>query len=251
MRSEGAPFNWTCPSCGGHATISKNNVINFENLIEVPNNLTQQLLAVDVIGCPNNVCGELSIEASIWRVRLRAGTGPLRWEPSTGVLERWTLRPRSEAKPMPAYVPDAIVTDYREAYLIRDLSPKASATLSRRCLQGMIRDFWGVTGKRTLKEEIDAIGGNLDPEVWASINAVREVGNIGAHMERDISVIVDVEPEEAMLLLQLIEILVEEWYVHREARKSSLAAVKALAATKRAEQAAGKQEQTAKDETPS
>jgi uncharacterized protein DUF4145 len=236
MLGENPPFNWTCPACRGHATISNSNVIEFENLIEVPNKLTDQLLVVQVIGCPNNACGELSIEAAIWRVRQSAGPGGLRWEPSTGVLERWTLRPRSEAKPMPAYIPDAIVTDYREAYMIRDLSAKASATLSRRCLQGMIRDFWGVAGKRTLKDEIEAISDKLDPDVLASINAVREVGNIGAHMEKDISIIVDVEPEEATLLLQLIEILVDEWYVRRETKKANLAAVKALAATKRAEQ---------------
>ena len=46
---------------------------------------------------------------------------------------------------------------------------------------------------------------------WAAIDAVRRVGNIGAHMEHDINVIVDVEPREAELLIGLVETLFREW----------------------------------------
>ena len=41
----------------------------------------------------------------------------------------------------------------------------------------------------------------MDADAWGAIEAVRSVGNIGAHMENDINVIVDVEPEEAKLLI--------------------------------------------------
>lgn len=57
---------------------------------------------------------------------------------------------------LPDYIPEAIRKDYVEACSILDASPKASATLSRRCLQGMIRDFWGVTSGN-LAGEIDLI----------------------------------------------------------------------------------------------
>ncbi|MEI8253036.1 MAG: hypothetical protein WCG25_04765 [bacterium] len=50
-------------------------------------------------------------------------------------LDSWQLLPVSEAKVLPDYIPDPIKQDYYEACRIRDLSPKASATLSRRCLQ--------------------------------------------------------------------------------------------------------------------
>jgi hypothetical protein len=56
-------------------------------------------------------------------------------------VQTWSLIPSSSAKTFPNYVPKVILDDYNEACLIRDLSPKASATLSRRCLQGMIRDL--------------------------------------------------------------------------------------------------------------
>ena len=54
------------------------------------------------------------------------------------------IRPSSLAQKFPTYIPEAIRHDYEEACAIVDLSPKASATLSRRCLQGMIRDFWSI-----------------------------------------------------------------------------------------------------------
>ena len=125
-------------------------------------------------------------------------------------LQSWTLLPPSAAKAFPEYVPKPIREDYVEACLIRDKSPKASATLSRRCLQGMIRDFWGIKGKR-LKDEIDALEEKVDGLTWKAIDGVRKIGNIGAHMEQDINVIVDVESNEAQLLIGLIEILVKDW----------------------------------------
>ena len=122
-------------------------------------------------------------------------------------------------KMMPDYVPGAVIADYKEACLIAALSPKASATLARRCLQGMIRDFWKVKPGRLI-DEIAAIKEHVDADAWEAIEAVRSVGNIGAHMENDIDVIVDVEPEEAKLLIGLIESLVDEWYISRHERKS-------------------------------
>ncbi len=62
-----------------------------------------------------------------------------------------------------------------------------------------------------------------------SIDSVRKVGNIGAHMEKDINLIIDVEPKEAYLLIQLIELLFEEWYVHRHERELKLKAIAGIA----------------------
>lgn len=77
-------------------------------------------------------------------------------------------------------MPGPIVEDYNEACLIRDLSPKASATLARRCLQGRIRDSWGLSENRLI-DEIRKLSDKVDPETWAAIDAVRGVGNTGAH----------------------------------------------------------------------
>ena len=140
----------------------------------------------------------------------------------------WQLIPPSTAKSFPDYIPKAILGDYNEACLIKDLSPKASATLARRCLRGVIRDFWGVKGAN-LKDEIEQIKDKMDPTTWQAIDAVRSVGNIGAHMEEGVNFIIDVEPKEAELQIGLIEILLKDWYIAREQKKSHLEAVVKLA----------------------
>ena len=38
-------------------------------------------------------------------------------------------------------------------------------------------------------------------------------------MEKDINLIVDVEPQETKLLIELVESLFDEWYVSREKRR--------------------------------
>jgi len=142
------------------------------------------------------------------------------------------LVPSSNAKAFPEYIPAAITQDYKEACLIQDLSPKASATLSRRCLQGILRDFWQVKPAR-LVDEINEIQNKVDHVTWDAIEAVRKLGNIGAHMEKDINVIVDVDPNEAGLLIGLIETLLQEWYVSREERKKRMGAITAAAVNKK------------------
>jgi hypothetical protein len=144
----------------------------------------------------------------------------------------WTLVPASSAVVFPDYVPEPIRLDYQEACAIKELSPKASATLARRCLQGMIRDFHGIAKKR-LVDEIEALRDKIDARTWEGIDAIRKVGNIGAHMEADIDVIVDVDPGEAETLLKLIEALVKEWYIGRHDRDQRVQAVIAVAEAKR------------------
>ena len=96
----------------------------------------------------------------------------------------------------------------------------------------MIRDFWGINKKR-LVDEINDLKGKVEQEIWEAIDAVRAIGNIGAHMENDVNLIVDVEPEEAGRLIWLIELLMKEWYVHREERRVGLEEAKKLAEEKK------------------
>ncbi|KJW12840.1 DUF4145 domain-containing protein [Levilactobacillus spicheri] len=124
------------------------------------------------------------------------------------------IYPNSEAKQFPEYVPRAVRNDYSEAYAILHLSPKASATLARRALQGMIRDYFGISEGR-LFDEINDIKDKVTPSTWSAIDAVRRIGNIGAHMEKDVNLIVNISDNEAQKLLQLIEYLVDNWYVQK------------------------------------
>lgn len=141
------------------------------------------------------------------------------------------LIPKSRAKQFPAYIPKAIRQDYEEAYSIVHLSPKASATLARRCLQGMIRDFWSIS-KNRLVDEINELQNVVPTSQWKAIDSLRKIGNIGAHMESDINTIVDVDPDEAEKLLKLIELLIDKWYIARHDEEELLADISGIATNK-------------------
>jgi len=220
--------HWTCPFCGRDTTITESDVSNDSHTMTIKNSLGSCQLFSGFVVCPNPNCKKYALSATLceYLVVDRA------WV--TGeVIQHWALIPASDAKVFPDYVPAPIRDDYLEACAIKNLSPKASATLARRCLQGMIRDFWGITKSRLI-DEIEAIKDKVDPLTWSAIDAVRSVGNIGAHMEKDINVIIDVDPDEAGQLISLIEILMKDWYIRRQERQERLKSVAGLAQVKKA-----------------
>ena len=228
-------FNWTCPFCNRPTTISALNYHEKEFGIELASADGSKMMAVVSIACPNPDCRKLAITANLYQLEIL--NNPPRYRKGDH-LKRWNLIPSGVAKPFPDYIPQQIREDYEQACEIHDLSPKASATLCRRCLQGMIRDFWKITKSR-LKDEIDALEDQVDAETWQAIDAVREIGNIGAHTEKDVDLIIDVEPEEAQLLIELIETLFQNWYIERNEKQERNAALKELAEKKKAERKGG------------
>ena len=85
----------------------------------------------------------------------------------------------------------------------------------------MIRDFWGIS-KARLVDEIDALKESVDPSTKKVLDALRKLGNIGAHPEKDINLIVDIEPNEAHKLLKFIELLMQKWYIERHENEQLL-----------------------------
>jgi hypothetical protein len=62
--------------------------------------------------------------------------------------KRWVVYPKGYVRSLfPSEVPEKLVGEYREACLVLADSPKASAALSRRCLQQVLRDHGGTTKK--------------------------------------------------------------------------------------------------------
>lgn len=147
--------------------------------------------------------------------------------------------PPASAMHLPDYIPKPIREDYLEAVQIADLSPKASATLARRCLQGMIHDFWGIKEKN-LNAEITKLKENIPSKQWEAIDALRKIGNIGAHMEKDAELMVDVDPDEAKKLLKVIELLFKNWYIADHEDNKLLDEVKAMSDEKEAARLSGK-----------
>lgn len=167
------PFLWTCPFCNRNTTITSNNYTSRDFEFDDNNKDGALVFRTSVITCPNSECREYLIEAELYKSEYQSK------EAVGKILISWQLRPSSSAKVFPNYVPQPIINDYTEACVIRDLSPKASATLSRRCLQGIIRDYWSIS-KNRLIDEINELKDKIDPTTWQAIDAVRNIGNIGA-----------------------------------------------------------------------
>lgn len=226
-------LNWTCEYCGQPTTITEPHIDSGQQSLGIADTTDYDVLYFSwkSISCPNQDCKKITFNLNIFshkylnedRVRVRGKVSKF-----DKTIKNIQILPESSAKPQPKYIPEPILKDYIESCRIRDLSPKASATLSRRCLQGIIRNFHSIK-KKTLKEEIDELKNKFDPMTWEAIDAVRKIGNIGAHMEKDINLIVDVDPDEAQLLIELIEILFKEWYVAKHDREQSMQGLIGLA----------------------
>lgn len=185
--------------------------------LKEPRILDKSCLSITFYKCPN--CGQYTIYA----------TGIGADVKSTKIK----IKPVSNAKQFPEYIPAALRQDYEEACAIVSLSPKASATLSRRCLQGMIRDFWDIK-EPNLSKAISQLEGKIPAQQWRVINGVRRIGNIGAHMEKDINLIVDIDPDEAEKLLKLIEHLFKQWYIERHEEECLYADIVSMDESKQA-----------------
>jgi hypothetical protein len=133
------------------------------------------------------------------------------------------IRPKiANRPPVPLEVPVQFADDYNEACLVIVDSPKASAALSRRCLQHLIRENLGIK-KKDLFQEIQEIidNGLLPTDLIESIDSIRNVGNFAANPIKSQSSgeIVEVEPHEAEWNLDVIEMLFEYLFVRPQAIK--------------------------------
>jgi hypothetical protein len=113
------------------------------------------------------------------------------------------------------------------------ISAKASAALSRRCLQNMLHAH-GYRA-RDLANEIDLLLGETAPKKALShrlreaVDSIRNFGNFSAHPIDDKTTlqVIDVEPHEAEWCLEIIENLFDHFYVGPAVTKAKKAALDA------------------------
>jgi hypothetical protein len=144
-------------------------------------------------------------------------------------------------KPTPAEVPQDIKEDYEEACCTLPISEKASAALSRRCLQGILRGQGYM--QKDLSQQIDALLKQPDPakaiptSLRVTVDVIRNFGNFSAHPITDKTTlqVIPVDEGEAEWCLEILEEMFDHYYA-----KPALAAAKKaalnqkLAAAKRA-----------------
>lgn len=159
----------------------------------------------------------------------------LRYGPSAGNQREVTrvFPRRGSYAPAPPQVPQNIAQDYAEANEVLSISPKASAALSRRCLQAVLASQ-GYSGRDLLRQieaaiaETDA-SKSLPTSIRDNIDAVRNFGNFSAHPITELTSlqVVDVEEGEAQWCIEILIDLFDHYYValaKSAARRSALAA---------------------------
>ena len=155
-------------------------------------------------------------ECKRWIMRLQMTNGSV----------NYVFRPRNAARMVPADVPEPYSADFREASTVLADSAKASAALSRRCLQMLLRDKGGVKAG-DLSSEIDEAMKALPSHLADSIDAIRNIGNFAAHPNKSTNTaeVIDVEPGEAEWCLDVLDGLFHFYFVQPAAtqrRKSAL-----------------------------
>jgi hypothetical protein len=133
-----------------------------------------------------------------------------------GRLETHLVYPNRAARPKAhSDVPNELSEHFNESCLVLNDSSKASAALSRRCLQHLL-ELQGYAHK-DLGKAIEAVltSKTLPASLARNLDAIRNIGNFAAHPTKDTNSgsIVEVEPEEAEWNLEVLEGLFEFYYV--------------------------------------
>ena len=118
--------------------------------------------------------------------------------------------------PLSNDIPVDYIKDFLESYSVLDLSPKASAALSRRLLQKLLEEKVKVKEDVLSKEIQEVIDSKQLPQHLAdAIDAIRNIGNFSTHpMKSEVTgQIVDVEEGEAQWNLDVLEQLFDFYFV--------------------------------------
>lgn len=160
--------------------------------------------------CP--ACSRLVLRLASCHVR-KAPDGR---ETVGSVVSETLVRPKgSQRPPAPPDVPKDLANDYAEACLVFPDSPKASAALSRRCLQHLLREKAGVKPGNLADEIQQVLDSRQLPSLLAeSLDAIRNIGNFAAHPIKSQATgeILEVETGEAEWNLDVLESLFDFYF---------------------------------------
>ncbi len=158
--------------------------------------------------CPS--CHRPVVSLNVYRGIATTGHGILAQD-HIGTRLVWPQQPSRAC--VPTTVPVHIQSDYNEAASTLADSPKASAALSRRCLQAVLRDAGGSKSK-DLADQIDEVIQTLPSYLQKQLDAVRNIGNFAAHPQKSKTTgeIIDVEPGEAEWNLDVLDLLFDFYY---------------------------------------
>jgi hypothetical protein len=146
-----------------------------------------------------------------WKAIIYVQSNPVNWG-----TPQFLAYPANATLPVPAEVGDPYRKDFLEASAVLSISPKASAALSRRNVQAILRDFAN-TKSKDLYDQIEEIisSGQYPSYITEGLHAVRVIGNIAAHSTKSTNTgdIVDVAEGEAEWNLDTLDSLFDFFFV--------------------------------------
>ena len=186
---------------------------------------SEGLKRIDKLVC--SACGKSNLTLQLGKQRSTADLFLI----GDAITKSLLVYPKGSSRPpCPKEVPDDFSEDYKEACVVLVDSPKASAALSRRCLQHLLREKEGVKSSE-LSVEIQKIldRGTLPTHLSGPLDAIRNIGNFAAHPPKSTASgeIAEVEPGEAEYCLDTIELLFDFYFVQPDIAKTKRAALDA------------------------
>lgn len=113
----------------------------------------------------------------------------------------------AERKPL-ADLPEAIEKKYKEALLVRNISPSSCAVLIRKILEA-ICEYENAHGRVLADKLRDLANSGRIPQPLADVAThLKQLGNLGAHFNED-----EVTKDDVPIILDFVELLLEYLYV--------------------------------------
>lgn len=187
-----------CPHCSVFVVLTKDAVVsrselNFDLICHCPN-------------CTKSIFTQVSLDCDI-------GSSDTQID-NSGKIN--TFYPAPMPVDVSDEVPTLLKTDFIQAAKILYLCPKASAAMSRRILQTILREKFNIS-KKNLYSEIEEFVRlpNVPSYLTDALDAVRQIGNIAAHPSKNQQTgeIIEVEQGEAEWLIEAIDSLLDFAYV--------------------------------------
>lgn len=132
-------FHWRCPYCDRDTTITYNRYHSDKIRLEIENADGPRELHCHFIVCPNEKCKKFTLTACLYE-----SIEKFKGSYSRGkCLQIWNLIPPSQAKTYPDFIPKPIISDYQEACLVKDLSPKSLCYIIEKMSAGNHKEACG------------------------------------------------------------------------------------------------------------
>ena len=216
-----------CPHCGHIVTFSKPSIeIDVTQPSDRPKRPDGGPKGIAYVGEIQEYPTYLVTESGGFRVHVYSSRCPSCNKPVVSAeimdydsTEFKLVYPYMQSRFVPEEVPKDIKNDFLEATAVLPISEKASAALSRRCLQNILIDRGAK--KDTLNNQIEWALPSLPSYLRDNLHTVRNIGNFAAHpiKSENTGIIAEVEPQEAEWNF-VLEQLFDFYYVQPEkARK--------------------------------